>query len=79
MKGCHKLVEEMIIIHNIILRGINSIYLQCVDVETMAPESVPDFVDYTRMWALMGEIFCIPLEREHPGPGRCACAAVRAC
>lgn len=52
---CHKLAEEMIIIHNIIIRGVNSIYLQCVNVETRAPESIPDFVDYVRMWAVLGE------------------------
>lgn len=55
MKGVHKAAEAMLIIHNIIIRGINSIHLQCVNVASRSPESVPDFVDYARMWAVIGE------------------------
>lgn len=44
----------MIIVHNVILRGVNSIYLQCVNVETRSPGAVPGFVGYARMWASMG-------------------------
>lgn len=39
-------------VHNLLLRGINSIYLQCVNVELKSPESIPDFVSYAREWGL---------------------------
>lgn len=39
----------MIIVHNFLLRGINSIYLQCVNVER-SPEVVIDFVNYASQW-----------------------------
>lgn len=40
----------MIIVHNAILRGINAIYLQCVNVEKQAPQYIPDFVNYAHTW-----------------------------
>ncbi|KAF3767739.1 hypothetical protein M406DRAFT_41495 [Cryphonectria parasitica EP155] len=49
VKTSQQLAQEMIILHNIIIRGINSIYLQCVNVGR-SPESVPDFVEYARLW-----------------------------
>ena len=39
-------------VHNLLLRGINSIYLQCVNVERKSPESIPDFVNYVQQWGL---------------------------
>lgn len=39
----------MIIVHNLLLRGINSIYLQCINVER-DPAVVPDFVSYAETW-----------------------------
>lgn len=44
----------MIIVHNLILRCANSIYLQCLNVEK-SPAVIPDFVGYTRLWGLFGE------------------------
>lgn len=67
----------MIIIHNLILRGVNSIYLQCVNVEARAPEAVPGFVGYARMWAALGGFLCPSRERicvHRPRiASRCAC------
>lgn len=39
----------MIIIHNFLLRGINSIYNQCIKV-MQSPADIPDFVDYALVW-----------------------------
>jgi hemerythrin-like domain-containing protein len=41
-------------VHNAILRSINAIYLQCVNVER-APERVGDFVNYCYVWGEMVE------------------------
>jgi hypothetical protein len=43
------LVTEMIIIHNCLIRAINSIYLQCVNIER-SPKDIPDFVEYCAVW-----------------------------
>ncbi len=50
VKGSHEMAVEMVVIHNIILRGINSVYLQCVNVER-DPGAVADFVNYASVWA----------------------------
>ena len=44
------MANEMIIAHNFLLRGINSIYLQCVHVQR-APDAVPAFVHYASTWS----------------------------
>ncbi|EON97414.1 putative hemerythrin hhe cation binding domain-containing protein [Phaeoacremonium minimum UCRPA7] len=49
VKPVHTIAEEMIIVHNLLLRGINSIYLQCINVER-DPAVVPDFVSYAETW-----------------------------
>ncbi|KAH8680945.1 hemerythrin HHE cation binding domain-containing protein [Xylariales sp. PMI_506] len=43
------LVSEMIVIHNAFIRGINSIYLQCINIEK-SPGDVPDFIEYCAIW-----------------------------
>ncbi|KAK8051577.1 hypothetical protein PG993_002962 [Apiospora rasikravindrae] len=47
--GGKVLVREMITIHNALIRGLTSIYLQCVNVET-SPEDTPDFVAFCKTW-----------------------------
>lgn len=45
------MAEEMIIIHNILLRGINAVYLQCENVAKRGtPRDVDDFVNYAIQW-----------------------------
>lgn len=44
------MAAEMIIVHNCLIRGINSVYLQCVNVER-SPADVPAFVDYAIAWS----------------------------
>lgn len=44
---------DMLIVHNVLLRGVNSIHRQCVGVGAAAggdPTLVPDFVAYARLW-----------------------------
>jgi len=48
-KGSLELVQEMIIIHNLMLRGVNSIVLQCENVER-SPADVDSFVHYAQTW-----------------------------
>jgi hemerythrin-like domain-containing protein len=48
------MAEEMIIVHNFIIRSMNSIYLQCVNV-AQSPADVPNFVDYAMIWAKVVE------------------------
>ncbi|KAJ9148895.1 Hemerythrin HHE cation binding domain-containing protein [Pleurostoma richardsiae] len=48
-KGSQAIVPEMLIVHNFLLRGINSIYLQCVNVER-SPAVIPDFVNFAACW-----------------------------
>ncbi len=50
VKPSHTLAKEMINAHNFLLRGINSIYLQCINVER-SPEDVPAFVNYASCWS----------------------------
>ncbi|KAM6483684.1 hypothetical protein HDV62DRAFT_333116 [Trichoderma sp. SZMC 28011] len=45
----HSMAAEMITVHNCLLRGINSVYLQCVNVER-SPESIPAFIKYATAW-----------------------------
>ncbi|KUI53652.1 hypothetical protein VP1G_01291 [Cytospora mali] len=52
LKGTHVVAQEMCLVHNVLLRGINSVYLQCVNVEAQAPGSIPDFVNYAEQWGL---------------------------
>ncbi len=40
----------MINAHNFLIRGINSIYLQCINVER-SPADVPAFVNYAASWS----------------------------
>lgn len=44
------MVDEMILVHNSLMRGLNAIYLQCVNVEK-SPKDVPDFAHYAITWA----------------------------
>ncbi len=44
------MAAEMIIMHNFFLRIINSVYLQCVNVERSAAD-IPSFVAFARAWA----------------------------
>lgn len=48
------MAEEMTIIHNLILRIINTVYLQCINVEK-SPNDVQDFVSYAMEWSKMVE------------------------
>lgn len=48
------MAEDMIIIHNMIIRIINTVYLQCINVEK-SPNDVQDFVSYAIEWAKMVE------------------------
>lgn len=44
----------MTIVHNFILRGLNSIYLQCVNVgKNGSKEDVDDFIGYSLQWSTM--------------------------
>ncbi|UKZ74860.1 hypothetical protein TrVFT333_002530 [Trichoderma virens FT-333] len=45
----HSMAAEMIIVHNCLIRGINSVYLQCVNVERSSA-SVPAFIKYASSW-----------------------------
>lgn len=48
------MAEDMIVIHNLIIRIINTVYLQCVNVER-SPDDVQDFVSYALEWSKMVE------------------------
>jgi hypothetical protein len=51
-KDFRLVAEEMVIVHNFLLRGINAIYLQCVNVQTQGtPKDVEDFSHYALEWA----------------------------
>ncbi|KAF4828083.1 Calcium-binding protein NCS-1 [Colletotrichum siamense] len=52
--GARRMAEDMIIIHNMIIRIINTVYLQCINVEK-SPNDVQDFVSYAIEWAKMVE------------------------
>ncbi|KAG7043769.1 hemerythrin HHE cation binding domain-containing protein [Colletotrichum scovillei] len=52
--GVNRMAEEMTIIHNLILRIINTVYLQCINVEK-SPNDVQDFVSYAIEWSKMVE------------------------
>ncbi|CAI0655743.1 unnamed protein product [Colletotrichum noveboracense] len=52
--GARRMAEDMIIIHNMIIRIINTVYLQCINVEK-SPSDVRDFVSYAIEWAKMVE------------------------
>ncbi|KAI1083567.1 hemerythrin HHE cation binding domain-containing protein [Whalleya microplaca] len=47
--GLQFLVNDMIIIHNIAIRSMNAIYLQCVNIAS-SPEDIPDFMAYCGEW-----------------------------
>ncbi|KAM0327960.1 hypothetical protein ACHAQA_005359 [Verticillium albo-atrum] len=50
-KGALQMAFEMNIIHNILLRAINTIYLQCVNVGTKGTQQdIDDFVNYAILW-----------------------------
>jgi len=38
-------------VHNTIIRGVNAIYLQCINIER-SPADLKDFVEFTQTWAL---------------------------
>lgn len=40
---------EMVTVHNCLIRGINSVYLQCINVERSSA-SVPAFIKYASVW-----------------------------
>ncbi|KAM0281795.1 hypothetical protein ACHAQH_003377 [Verticillium albo-atrum] len=49
--GAREMAWEMTIIHNILLRIINSIYVQCVNVGTRGTQQdIDDFVNYASLW-----------------------------
>lgn len=48
------MAEDMTIIHNLLIRILNTVYLQCVNVER-SPADVQDFVSYAIEWANMVE------------------------
>jgi hemerythrin-like domain-containing protein len=51
VKPVHEMADEMVAVHNMLLRGINAIYLQCINVEASKdPADVPGFVTYARLW-----------------------------
>lgn len=52
IKPIHECAEEMIIIHNVLLRGINSIYHQCTTIESLpnAKAVIADFAHYALQW-----------------------------
>ncbi|EFQ33161.1 hemerythrin HHE cation binding domain-containing protein [Colletotrichum graminicola M1.001] len=52
--GANRMAEDMTIIHNLIIRILNTVYLQCVNVEK-SPDDVRDFVSYAIEWAKMVE------------------------
>ncbi|OHF01441.1 hemerythrin HHE cation binding domain-containing protein [Colletotrichum orchidophilum] len=52
--GVNRLAEDMTIVHNFILRIINTVYLQCINVEK-SPDDVQDFVSYAMEWGKMVE------------------------
>lgn len=53
-RGANRMAEDMIIIHNMILRIMNTVYLQCIKVEE-SPDDVADFVAYATEWGKMVE------------------------
>ncbi|KAF6830684.1 hemerythrin HHE cation binding domain-containing protein [Colletotrichum musicola] len=53
-RGSDRMAEDMIVIHNLIIRIINTVYLQCVNVEH-SPDDVQDFVSYALEWGKMVE------------------------
>ncbi|GKT62139.1 hemerythrin HHE cation binding domain-containing protein [Colletotrichum tofieldiae] len=52
--GANRMAEDMTMIHNLIIRILNTVYLQCVNVEK-SPGDVQDFVAYAIEWAKMVE------------------------
>ncbi|KAL0933067.1 hemerythrin HHE cation binding domain-containing protein [Colletotrichum truncatum] len=52
--GANKMADDMVIIHNMILRIINTVYLQCINVEK-SPNDVLAFVSYAIEWGKMVE------------------------
>ncbi|OLN97579.1 hypothetical protein CCHL11_01142 [Colletotrichum chlorophyti] len=52
--GANCMAEDMTIIHNLIIRILNTVYLQCVNVEK-SPGDVHDFVSYALEWSRMVE------------------------
>ncbi|KAG7115798.1 hypothetical protein HYQ44_007540 [Verticillium longisporum] len=50
-QGAKEMAMEMIIVHNTLLRIINSIYLQCINVGVRGTQQdIDDFVQYARLW-----------------------------
>ncbi|PON30075.1 hemerythrin HHE cation binding domain-containing protein [Trichoderma gamsii] len=45
----HAMGLEMVTVHNCLIRGINSIYLQCINVERSSA-SIPAFIKYASVW-----------------------------
>ncbi|PTB45936.1 uncharacterized protein TrAFT101_004579 [Trichoderma asperellum] len=45
----HAMALEMVTVHNCLIRGINSVYLQCINVERSSA-SVPAFIKYASVW-----------------------------
>jgi len=46
-----KMARDMLTVHNAVIRGINAIYLQCVNIER-SPADINDFVEFSQTWAL---------------------------
>ncbi len=44
------MAKEMIVAHNFFIRAINSIYLQCLNIER-SPADIPAFVGYASVWS----------------------------
>ncbi|KAJ6444369.1 hemerythrin HHE cation binding domain-containing protein [Purpureocillium lavendulum] len=55
-KGAKLMAAEMCIVHNCLIRGINAIYVQCVNVATKGTDQDKiDFVGFARAWGTMIE------------------------
>ncbi|UNI21917.1 hypothetical protein JDV02_007862 [Purpureocillium takamizusanense] len=55
-KGASLMAAEMCIVHNCLIRGVNAIYIQCVNVATKGTEQDKlDFVGFASAWGRMIE------------------------
>jgi len=47
-----EIAADIIIIHNTLIRGLNAVYLQCVNIER-SPSDIKDLVEFAQVWAEM--------------------------
>jgi hemerythrin-like domain-containing protein len=62
VKPVHQLADEMIMVHNVLLRAINAVYLQCINVES-SPNAAAD----TRDLARYAKLWCDTVHIHHAG------------